>query len=225
MAPSEPEMLAQVQAHLADAFARHPAFEARLHAYFADFWHSYRAVYPEATAPHVRALFELLIDALDARDPRLAALDQARAADPAWFQRPEMVGMMCYVDRFAGDLPGVRARIPYLQELGVTYLHLMPLLRSREGPNDGGYAVADYRRVDPRLGTMDDLRALAARLHDAGIHLVVDFVMNHTAREHAWAEAARAGDAVHQAFYFTFPDRRLPDAYERTLPEVFPDFA
>ena len=112
----------------------------------------------------------------------------------------------------------MRERLPYVRELGVNYLHLMPLLAARPAPNDGGYAVADYGAVEPALGTMDDLRALAADLHAAGMALCVDVVLNHTAREHAWARDR-------PEYYRTFPDRSEPDEYERTLPEVFPDIA
>ncbi|HET6209504.1 MAG TPA: alpha-amylase family protein, partial [Jatrophihabitans sp.] len=128
-------------------------------------------------------------------------------------------------DRFATDLAGVADRIDYLRELGVSYLHLMPLLRPRPGDSDGGYAVADYRSVRPDLGTMADLRRLAGRLRASGVSLVLDLVLNHVAREHPWAQAARAGDEYYRAFFHTFADRELPDAYERSLPEVFPDFA
>ncbi len=155
----------------------------------------------------------------------LRVLDRRREVDPAWFQRAGMVGYACYADRFAGTLAGVRERLDYLAELGVTYLHLMPLLATRAGPNDGGYAVVDYDAVDPRLGTMADLEALAADLHARGIALCVDLVLNHTAREHRWARLAAAGDPAYRDFYLVFPDRTLPDAYERTLPEVFPDTA
>ena len=116
-------------------------------------------------------------------------------------------------------------RIPYLRELGVTYLHLMPLLMPREGDSDGGYAVADYRRVRPDLGTIDDLRELTASLRADGVSLVLDLVLNHVAREHEWAEKARAGDERYRDYFHWFADRTMPDAYERTLPEVFPDFA
>ena len=105
------------------------------------------------------------------------------------------------------------------------YLHLMPLLRPRDGDNDGGYAVADYRAVRPDLGTMDDLEDLAAQLHDSDISLVLDLVLNHVAREHEWARRARAGEPAYREYFHVFPDREMPDAYERTLPEVFPDFA
>jgi amylosucrase len=101
----------------------------------------------------------------------------------------------------------------------------MSVLKPRAGEDDGGYAVDDYRDVDPRLGTLDDLRSLIAELHGAGISLVLDLVINHTSAGHAWAQAARAGDPEARALYLTYPDRTLPDAYERTLPEVFPDIA
>ena len=116
----------------------------------------------------------------------------------------------------------MRERLPYLRELGISYLHLMPLLHARPQPNDGGYAVVDYGAVEPALGTMDDLRALADELRAAGMALCIDVVLNHTAREHPWAQAALAGDARALAFYRTFADRAEPDAYELTLPEVFP---
>ena len=170
-----------------------------------------------------------LLDAIaataEARPPELRTLDHEREITPDWLHREQAVGYVAYADRFAGTLQGVRERLRYLRELGVTYLHLMPLLRARPEPNDGGYAVADYGAVEPALGTMDDLRDLAADLRAAGMALCIDVVLNHTAREHPWAQAAIAGDERMLAFYRTFADRTEPDAYERTLPEVFPDIA
>jgi amylosucrase len=136
-----------------------------------------------------------------------------------------MIGYVCYTDRFGGTFAGVREHVEYLAELGVTYLHLMPLLRPRDGENDGGYAVADYDATDPRLGTIDELQALADDLRAHGISLCIDLVMNHTAKEHSWALAAQAGDVDKQSWYLMFPDRTVPDAYELTLREVFPAFA
>ncbi len=170
----------------------------------------------------------LVLDALEvtaARPPEMRRLDRRREIDPAWFQRSRMIGYVCYADRFAGTLQGVRRHLDYLVELGVTYLHLMPLLRPREGDSDGGYAVADYGQVDPRIGTMTDLQALAGALHERGIALCVDLVLNHTAREHEWARKAVAGEPGYREMYLIYPDRTEPDAYERTLPEVFPDTA
>jgi amylosucrase len=127
------------------------------------------------------------------------------------------------VDLFAGNLAGVRARIPYFKELGLTYLHLMPLFDCPAGENDGGYAVSDYRQVNPALGTMAELAELSRELRENGISLVLDLVFNHTSDEHTWARAALAGDPAYQEFYYLFPDRTMPDAYERNLREIFPD--
>ncbi len=159
------------------------------------------------------------------RPEALRDRDRDRLLAPDWFQRPDAQGYVAYADRFAGTLSGVADHVDYLRELGTTYLHLMPLLAPRPGPNDGGYAVADYRQVRPDLGTMDDLEKLATTLHESGIALTIDLVLNHVAREHAWARAAREGDPHYRAYFHVFPDRTEPDRFERTLPEVFPDFA
>src|ERR671926_1944594 len=202
-------------------------FLTRLERFFTELRDPLVALYGDD--PRLEDQFAALLDAMAAtareRSPELRRLDHEREITPDWLQREQAVGYVCYVDRFAGTLAGVRERLSYLRELGVTYLHLMPLLRARPAPNDGGYAVADYGAVEPALGTMDDLRALAAGLRAAGMALCVDVVLNHTAREHAWARAAIGGDARKLAYYRTFADRAEPDAYELTLPEVFPDTA
>jgi amylosucrase len=159
------------------------------------------------------------------RPAELRALDHEREITTDWLQREQALGYVTYVDRFAGTIAGLRERLPYLRELGISYLHLMPLLHARPEPNDGGYAVVDYGAVEPALGTLAELSELAAELRAAGLALCIDVVLNHTAREHPWAAAARTGDERLLAFYRTFPDRSAPDAYERTLPEVFPDIA
>jgi amylosucrase len=127
------------------------------------------------------------------------------------------------VDLFAGDLGGIRKKIPYFKELGLTYLHLMPPYSSPKGENDGGYAISSYREIDPKLGTMDDLRHLAQELRQEGISLVMDFALNHTSNEHDWALRARAGDPTFQEYYRMYPNRTMPDAYEATLREIFPE--
>ena len=134
-----------------------------------------------------------------------------------------MLGGVCYVDLFANDLEALKSKIPYFKELGLTYLHLMPLFKAPEGENDGGYAVSSYREVNPPLGTMEQLASLAKELRSAGISLVVDLVFNHTSDEHTWAERAKSGDEDYLDFYRIFPDREMPDAYERNLREIFPD--
>jgi amylosucrase len=157
------------------------------------------------------------------RDPELKKLDKARELDPEWYLSEKMVGGVCYVDRYAGDLEGVKAKIPYFQELGLTYLHLMPLFLTPEPLSDGGYAVSSYRHVKPALGDMAQLRDLAASLRKAGISLVVDLVFNHTSNEHEWAKKAIAGDKEYEAYYWFFPNRSIPSEFERTTREIFPD--
>ncbi len=159
----------------------------------------------------------------NARSFELRIRDAQRAASPDWFQSERMLGGVCYVDRYAGNLAGIRDQIPYFRDLGLTYLHLMPLFESPAGDNDGGYAVSSYRRVDASLGTMAQLSELAAELRTAGISLVLDFIFNHTSNEHEWAQKAVAGDPEFEDFYFIFEGREMPDAYERTTREIFPD--
>jgi amylosucrase len=157
------------------------------------------------------------------RPTDLKALDAQREGDALWFKSEQMVGGVCYVDLFAGDLTGIQQKIPYFKELGLTYLHLMPLFKTPEGNSDGGYAVSDYRQVAPNLGTMEQLTELATALRKESISLVVDFVFNHTADDHTWAKRARAGDEAHQNYYFLFDDRTMPDQYERHLRDIFPE--
>lgn len=170
-------------------------------------------------------LVQLLAAAYRERPDDLKELDLERDLTPDWFQREGVVGYVAYAERFAGTLRGVEERLDYLKELRVSYLHLMSVLKTREGENDGGYAVADYLDVQPHLGTMDDLQRLCTELRGEGISLCLDFVLNHCADTHPWAERARAGDTYYRDFFHVFPDRTLPDAFEETLPEVFPDFA
>ena len=203
------------------------AFATRFERFFTELRDPLVAVYGDDPrfADAWRGLLQAIAGTAAARAPELRALDHEREVTPDWLQREQAVGYVTYVDRFAGTLNGLRERLPYLRELGVSYLHLMPLLHARPEPNDGGYAVVDYGAVQPELGTLDDLRALAAELRGAGMALCVDVVLNHTAREHPWAQAALAGDPRRLAFYRTFADRAEPDAYEATLPDVFPDLA
>jgi amylosucrase len=204
---------------------RRELFEMRIARWRTDLRDGLSAVYGDAAGDLERRVLEVAAMHHGQRDPELHRLDLERTLEPEWFQQPAVIGYAAYADRFAGALPQVAGQVPYLRELGVTYLHLMPLLQPRAGDNDGGYAVADYRTVRPDLGTMDDLRALAGTLRRSRISLVLDLVLNHVAREHTWAAAARAGDPRYRAYFHVFPDRTLPDAYERSLPEVFPDFA
>ena len=177
----------------------------------------------EDTHHHLVTLIEQVAISWQKRPTPLKTVDAQRELDPTWFQSNQMLGGVCYVDRYATNLDGVRARIPYFTELGLTYLHLMPLFEAPEVNSDGGYAVSSYRHVNPVLGDMDQLEALAAKLRAHGIVLVLDFIFNHTSNEHQWAQRAVAGEKEFQNYYWIFDGRELPDAYERTVREIFPD--
>jgi amylosucrase len=200
-------------------------FATRLQRYWPDLLTGLTGAYPDHAPEMANRLVEIAAQNFQQRPADLRLLDLRRHADPQWFQHPQMLGYATYADLFAGDLKGVADRVDYLAELGVTYLHLMPLLKPRAGQSDGGYAVMDYRAVRPDLGSIDDLRELATVLRSRGISLTLDLVLNHVAAEHQWAVNARAGDPFYRNYFHMFADRELPDAYERTLPEVFPDFA
>ena len=167
----------------------------------------------------------MLHRAYQARPEALRRLDATREANPAWYRGHDMTGMLMYVKPFAGTLNGVRSKLDYIQDCGVNYLHLMPLLESPEGRSDGGYAVSDFRKVQPELGTMEDLAALAGDCHDRGIAVCLDFVMNHTSEDHEWARKAREGDVTCQNRYFFYDDWTVPNEYEKTVPQVFPTTA
>jgi len=202
-------------------------FESRLQVYFPTIFRLLYELYGDRYDFYYH-LEQLLIDlahAFDERPVELHALDEQRIAQPNWFQSHDMMGAVGYVDRFAGTLAGIQAKIPYFKELGLTYLHLMPLFNSPPGKSDGGYAVSSFREVDPRLGTMPELKALMRELRANGMSLVLDFVFNHTSDEHEWAKKAQAGDEHYQAFYWMFDDRTLPDQYEPHLREIFPEQA
>lgn len=167
----------------------------------------------------------MLERSFNSRKASLRVLDAKRLDDPDWFRSNKLMGMMLYVSAFAGNLRGVRKKLPYFEECGVNYLHLMPLLESPRDRSDGGYAVADFRRIQPELGTMDDLESLADDCREKGISLCLDFVMNHTSEEHAWARAARAGDEIARGRYFFYDNWDVPNRYEQTVPQVFPTTA
>ena len=161
-------------------------------------------------------------------DERAAALkkrDLEREADQSWYKSNDLTGMMLYIDNFAGDLNGVREKLPYIKKTGVNLIHLMPFLDTVPGRSDGGYAVADFQAVRPDLGTMDDLERLTDACHKKGVNVCMDFVMNHTSQDHQWAKRARAGDREYMSRYFFFDDPSIPQAYERTVPQVFPTTA
>ena len=155
----------------------------------------------------------------------LKRIDGERLERPDWYKGNRLVGMMLYVDAFAGTLEGVRKKLDYIEECGVNYLHLMPFLDSPEKDNDGGYAVSDFRKVKPSLGTMEQLSRLADDCRGRWISLCMDFVMNHTSMEHEWARRARNGEKEYQDRYYFYDDYSIPAEFEKTVPQVFPTTA
>jgi glycosidase len=200
-------------------------FVHRLDIYFPTLFRKLFPLYGEIydAIYFIEELFYALAESWINRPGDLKKLDKKREANPQWFQSENMLGAVCYVDLFSDDLKGFYQKIPYLCELGVTYLHLMPLFKTPEGENDGGYAISSYREVNPNIGTMDELIDLGRELRKNGISLVLDFVFNHTSNEHEWALKAQSGDPIYENYYWIYPDRRMPDAYEAQLREIFPD--
>ena len=159
------------------------------------------------------------------RNDLLRELDEARENVPTWYAGNDIIGMMMYTECFAKTLQGIKSHLDYVQECGVSYLHLMPLLDTPKGRSDGGYAVSDFRKVRPDLGTMADLADLSAECHSRGISVCLDFVMNHTSEDHEWALRARKGEKEFQDRYFFFDSWDIPNQFEQNLPEVFPTTA
>ncbi|MDE5933787.1 MAG: amylosucrase, partial [Lachnospiraceae bacterium] len=159
------------------------------------------------------------------RGEELKKLDIEREKRPDWYKKNDMLGMMFYIDNFAGNLKGVESRLDYLEKCNVNYIHLMPFLDTPKGRSDGGYAVSDFRKVQEKLGTMEDLEKLTASCHQKNMNICMDFVMNHTSEDHEWAKMARQGDGEYMSRYFFYDNREIPDEYEKTVPQVFPTTA
>jgi amylosucrase len=202
-------------------------FDLRLARSAPDLWPMLEQVYSAhpGYAAFQTALLKALRKGWADRPVALKRQDLIRDLQPDWFQQPRMAGYVFYIDRFNGTLRGILEKLDYLQELGITYVHLMPCLKPRPGDSDGGYSVMDYRAINPDFGTIEDFEAVATALRERGISLCVDLVLNHTAKEHAWAKKAAKGDAKYADYYLMFDDETLPKRFEQTLVEVFPDNA
>ena len=202
---------------------RQTVFDGRLARHYDELKWLYCELYHDEEA--FQYFLNMLRRCWDERKVSLRNQDKRREEDPNWYRRRDLLGMMLYVDAFAGSLKGVEKKLPYLQECGVNYLHLMPLLKSPKGRSDGGYAVSDFRAVQPRLGTMEDLEELADACRKKKISVCLDFVMNHTSEDHEWARKARAGEREYQERYFFYNSWDIPREFEKTVPQVFPTTA
>lgn len=219
------EILIELKPEIGKHRMRH--FYTRLGANFYAIHSLFRLLYGDRPDFKARmlSLVETLASRYIERSPSLRKSDLAREKDYNWFLSQKWVGMALYCDRFADDLKGLRANLSYLQELGVNLLHVMPMLDCPPDNNDGGYAVRDFFRIDPRYGTTEEVESLAATLKKRDMLLALDIVVNHTSEEHEWARRARAGEQKYQDYYYVFPDREIPDHYEETMPEIFPETA
>ncbi len=200
-------------------------FERRYIALFSDIFSRFQKLYGQHENA-MKAFEKLSLNMLHGylkRPTDLKKSDELRELNPGWFRSQEITGMMLYVDRFNKNLNGLLDRADYFEELGINFLHLMPLLESPKVKNDGGYAVSDYRKIDSRFGSNQDFEKVTKALRDKDTLVMLDFVVNHTSDEHAWATKAKAGDKDFQDFYYAFEDRATAYMYERSMPEVFPE--
>ena len=187
------------------------------------------ALYNELYGQHPAAkkMFAQLLQTISTsykqRAVALKQRDEAKEAQDHWFLSNEITGMSLYVDRFAGSIKNLGAKLGYFKKLGVNFLHLMPVFKSPEGESDGGYAVSDFRAVDERFGTLEDLQQLQKDMHASGMYLMIDIVLNHTSHRHAWAQKAKQGDPAYQDYFYMYNDRQLPDRFDAAMPDIFPE--
>ena len=202
-------------------------FYTRLGANFYAIYTLFHQLYGEREDFEAQALrlVEVMAKRYLERDRKLKALDIERERDHDWFLDNKWVGMALYSDGFAGDLDGLANRLGYLQDLGINLVHVMPILKCPQGASDGGYAVSDFRDIDERVGTLEDLRRLAEKMRRRDMLLTLDVVVNHTSDEHEWAQRARQGEQTYRDYYYIFENRGVPDMFEETMPEVFPENA
>ena len=198
-------------------------FEERLHKHHDELRWLYMELYENDSmfAELCDQMYQFYME----RNDELKKLDTNREKDKEWYKKNDMLGMMFYIDNFAGNMKGVQSRLDYIEQCNVNYIHLMPFLDTPEGRSDGGYAVADFRKVQEQLGSMEDLEALTAACHKKGINVCMDFVMNHTSEDHEWAQKARQGDGEYMSRYFFYDSWDIPAQYEKTVPQVFPTTA
>ena len=219
------DILNQIKPEISSQDLRH--FYTRLGANFYAIHTLFDKLYGDRAdfKKQAQRLVETMARQYISRSDKLKQKDIDREKDYNWFLSQQWVGMALYSNGFAGDLKGLKSQLNYAQELGVNLLHIMPILRCPEGFSDGGYAVSDFRQIDARIGTLDDLHQLIDAMEQRDMLLTLDVVLNHTSNEHAWAQQARDGNPVYQDYYYTFETRNVPDMFEQSMLEIFPETA
>ena len=170
-------------------------------------------------------LIHTMANAYTQRPLSLKHRDEEKEKKGNWFLSNEITGMSLYVDRFCGNLKNLSKKLNYFTKLGVNLLHLMPVMQSPEGESDGGYAVADFRKVDERFGTLEELKTVQEKMCKENMYLMMDIVLNHTSHQHEWAQKAKQGDKKYQDYFYMYDDRHVPNQFDKTMPEVFPESA
>ena len=219
------EKLSRLKIFLENLKVKDKDFHLRLGANFPIISDLFKKIYGGTS--YEEEAFELLMSSLVKNFEERSALqkkrDLLRMSNPNWYSSEEIVGMMLYVDLFNVDFNGLKEKIPYFKDLGINTVHLMPFLDVPEFENDGGYAVRNYREVSARFGTMADFESLVKEFQKNDMNLVMDFVLNHCADQHEWAVQGRKGHPKYKDFFYFFPDRTLPNEYEKTMIDIFPD--
>ena len=202
-------------------------FYARLMANASAINTLYNGLYAshENAAANFDTLIHTIIRSYINRPQVLKQKDEEKMKQGFWFLSNKITGMSLYVDRFCGNLKNLSSRLDYFKELGVNFLHLMPIFESPADESDGGYAVSNFRKVDERFGTLEDLQALQQRMQEEGMYLMIDIVLNHTSHQHEWAIKAKEGDEMYQQYFYTYNDHTLPGEFEKSMPEIFPETA
>ena len=217
------DILNLIKPEISEQDLRH--FYTRLGANFYAIHSLFQRLYGDRDdfAEQAQKLVETMAKQYIRRPEKLRQLDLAREKDYNWFLSQQWVGMALYCKGFAGSLKGLQERLHYFQELGVNMVHVMPIMRCPEGSSDGGYAVSDFRDINPEVGTLEDVGQLAEQMKERDILLVLDVVVNHTSNKHYWATCARAGEKKYQDYYYIFENRNVPDMFEQSMPEIFPE--
>ena len=204
-------------------------FKERFQSSLGNISNLYNSIY--AHHPQGGEAFALLLETIEKafleRSDVLKESDRLKLEkEPVhWFLSNEICGMSLYVDRFCGSLRELKNKLDYFEKLGINFLHLMPVFESPEDTSDGGYAVSDFRKVDKRFGTLDDLKDLENEMRKRNMYLMLDIVLNHTSDEHEWAFQAKQGDKIYQDYFYFFDDRKEPGEYQESMPEIFPEAA
>ena len=214
-----------LQANNIDTEKKDKAFAQRFSAHLENIECLYNSIYGDHHQRNesFNALLTSLIRNYQQRPTPYLKKDAAKQKQGNWYLSNKITGMSLYVDRFAGNLKGLANKLNYFDELGVNFLHLMPVFESPAGESDGGYAVSNFRKVDQRFGSNEDLNKLIEKMNAQNMYLMLDIVLNHTSHHHEWAQKAKAGDPYYQDFFYFYDNRAIPNQLDQTMPEIFPE--